>query len=104
MPLARTGFDLQYEELCPGDPAMGKVAVIPWDSDIFGFPVASYRLPSTPPLDDIHSMVAASLAGWATANSVVLCSCAIPTADRYWRNCLPQAGFDLVDFSLQVAL
>ena len=104
MPLTRTGFHLQYEELCPGNPVLGTVAVIPWDSDIFGFKVASYRLPPDAPPDDIHNMLGASLSGWATANAVVLCSCAVPATDRYWRGCLPQAGFHLVNFSLQVSL
>ena len=104
MPLARTGFHLQYEELCPGNPALGTIAVIPWDSEIFGFPVASYRLPLDAPPDDIQGMLRASLSGWATANSVVLCSCAVPAAERYRRGCLPRAGFQEVDFSLQVAL
>jgi RimJ/RimL family protein N-acetyltransferase len=49
-------------------------------------------------------MLGASLLGWANANGVVLCSCAVPAADRNWRACLPRAGFQEVDFSLQVSL
>jgi L-amino acid N-acyltransferase YncA len=103
MALIRTGFQLIYEELSP-DPAMGSVAVIPWDSAIFGFSVASFR---PGPGDFNHDQVDTfrrKFAAWMQAKTIAVCSSSLAPTQSFWRQVLPQVGFEFVDLSLQVTL
>ena len=103
MALIRKDYQLIYEDLSP-DPAMGSVAVIPWDSTIFGFPVASFR---PGPGDFSHDQVdtfRCRFAGWMQSKNISVCSSTLAPTESFWRQVLPQVGFEFVDLSLQVAL
>lgn len=103
MPLIRTGYQLIYEELSP-DPAMGSVAVIPWDSAIFGFPVASFRPGPGDFSYDQMDTFRCRFAGWMQSKNISVCSSTLAPTQSFWRQVLPQVGFEFVDLSLQVSL
>ena len=103
MALSRTDYELTYEELSP-DPAMGSVALIPWDSTIFGFPVASFR---PGPGEFNHDQVdtfRCRFAAWMQSKNIAVCSSTLAPTQSFWRQVLPQVRFEFVDLSLQVAL
>jgi predicted N-acetyltransferase YhbS len=101
--LIRTGYQLIYEELS-ADAAMGAVAVVPWDSAIFGFPVASFR-PGTGDFNqDRMDSFRYGFARWTQAKNISVCSAALAPAQSFWRGVLPQVGFEFVDLTLQLTL
>src|ERR1700677_1716861 len=77
MPQNRSGYTLPFEEVVPGDDSFGHAAVIPWDSDIFGFPVAQYRIGSDRIEEYRTDALNESLLSWLHRNDVALCSCAV---------------------------
>ena len=103
MALIRTGYELVYEDLLP-DPALGSVAIVPWDSAIFEFPVASFRAG----IGDInHEQIdtfRSGFANWTRAHHITLCSTTLAPTHSFWRQALTQAGFEFVDLALQVTL
>lgn len=103
MALLRAGYELRFEPISPGNPAYGSVAGVPWDTEIFGFPVARYQ-PGYVRDDQLMAALLESLRSWLTLNRIALCSCAIPGSDTFWRRWLPQADFRFVDSTLQVTL
>jgi hypothetical protein len=103
MALIRTGYKLNYEELSP-EPAMGSAAVIAWDSAIFGFPVASFRPgPQDFSYDQIDTF-RCRFAAWMQSRNISVCSSSLAPRQSFWRQVLPQVGFEFVDLSLQVTL
>jgi len=99
----RKGYQLDYEELSP-NLAMGSVAVIPWDSAIFGFPVASFRPgPGDLSYDQVDTL-RCKFAAWMQEKNIAVCSSTLAPTQSCWRQVLPQVGFEFVDLSLQVAL
>src|SRR5690348_4271900 len=42
MMLHRVGYELQFEAISENC-AFGSAALVPWDTEIFGFPVAAYK-------------------------------------------------------------
>lgn len=99
MSLARSGYALHFEPLRSGDDAAGEAAVVPWDSEIFGFPVGVYKHGAAP-----ADREAPLLASWLDRNRIGLCSCVVPAADRPWRAALPDLGFQFVDLALRMTL
>jgi hypothetical protein len=106
MPLERTGYQLCFEELCPGNPVLGSVSIVPWDSEIFGFPVAVYRIGAERLEATAREEFVERFRVWARQNRVSLCACTIPADEShsFSRCSLNEAGFHFVDFSLQAAL
>jgi len=106
MPLERTGYRLSFEELCPGQPALGSVAVVPWDSDIFGFPVAVYRIGAERLDATAGKEFTEQFHRWARQSRVCLCACMVPADEPHypWKSYLAEAGFHFVDFSMQATL
>ncbi len=82
---------------------MGSAALVPWDSDIFGFRVAAYKAGSVRSQQEIAAFKV-HFRSWMRANDILLCSCAVPATDSFWRRWLPEAGFRFVDCALQVSL
>src|SRR6266568_17523 len=100
MLLARTGYEAQFEALAPGDPELGSAALIPWDSEIFGFPVARYR----PAVPAAAEGFAEALRGWSEERAIGLWMCDIAVADVFWKSALTKVGFQQVDFALRCTL
>jgi GNAT superfamily N-acetyltransferase len=106
MPLARTGFQLCFEEICPGRAELGRAALVPWDSEIFGFPVALYQ-PGAERLDArVREEFVKRFAAWTGTNRISMCACTVPASEAYssWKFYLGEAGFHFVDFSVQATL
>jgi hypothetical protein len=97
-------FTLEFEEIEPGNAAFGSATIIPWDSDIFGFRVAQYRIGSDPIDESQIGNLSECLYSWLHRNEALLCSCTIPAATAFWKHRLPQLGFRWVDLTLKVTL
>jgi GNAT superfamily N-acetyltransferase len=107
MALIRTGYVLQFEEICPGSPAYGRATLLPWDTEFFGFPAASYQIgaESVAPLDtDALKELREKLSSWLHRHQVAVCSCVVPATDSLWKRYLTEMDFRLVDIGLQVSL
>jgi GNAT superfamily N-acetyltransferase len=88
----QNGFSLAYEPLDPEDPARGSIAMIPWDSETFGFTVAQFRPGTRLPGDALFC--------WARRTGAELIAAITPAADRERAALLSTAGFRFVDFAL----
>ena len=104
MPQHRAGYVLRFENLGVEDEALGGAAIVPWDSDIFGFPVAQYRVGAESLEEPQVAALGERLSAWLSGNGAALCSCTIPAAGAFWKACLPRFGFQFVDLGLQVVL
>lgn len=95
-----TSFRLTYAPLDATVPELGRFAVVPWDSEYFGFKVAAYEPadPRQPPADS--GRVAARLRDWMPAAGVELVSCSVPADAFGWIASLSAGGFSYVDLSL----
>jgi hypothetical protein len=83
---------------------LGKAAVLSWDSEIFGFPVGSYKIGAEHLDNKLGKEFSERFLKWAEHHGLRLCMCAVPAANSSWRLCLSEAGFRFVDFSLRVTL
>jgi hypothetical protein len=100
----RSGYTLRYEKFGSVDDSFGCAALIPWDSDIFGFPVAQYKIGSDRIEESRTGALSESLHSWLRRNDVALCSCAVPASNAFWKTYLPQQGFQWTDLGLRVTL
>lgn len=96
-------FTADYRDL-DSDPRLGRVAVLPWDCEIFGFAVADYRPGELPANRAACDRLSRVFEAWTAQNAVRLCCCTVPATDRDWIAALPRLGFDYVDFTLRVTL
>lgn len=104
MALARTGYQLHFEDIAPSEPRLGSAAVVPWDSDTFGFGVATYRA-AVSELGDIEKQAfGRHFSSWMRVRSVAVCSCSVAAESHFWREALQQADFHFVDLTLQSSL
>jgi hypothetical protein len=106
MPIARTGYQLCFEEICPGKPLLGSVSMVPWDEEIFGFPVAVYRVGTERLEASERKEFVERFRQWARQSRVSLCACMIPVKEShsFWKCYLGEAGFYIVDLSVQATL
>lgn len=97
-----SSFSAEYSPVCPDAPELGKAAILPWDSQPFGFNVGAYvptdarSLPPTPQRDALR----AGIADWMRLHEVELLSCAVPADAFEWSAWLGAAGFTFVDLAL----
>lgn len=100
--MLRSGFEPKFEEICAGAPALGRAALLPWDTEIFGFPAASYLVDSCDALDEAAKKdLATNFYSWMTCHHVFICGCVIPAESLFWKSFLPALGFHFVDFSIE---
>jgi N-acetylglutamate synthase-like GNAT family acetyltransferase len=104
MPLIRTGYRETFEEIWSEDPRLGRVCLLAWDSETFGFPVASFQVGADELDEGSLKEFSVRFSRWARENDVVLCSCRIPATNRFWKAYLPEAGFRFIDFGLRASL
>ncbi len=97
-------FKASYENLSADGSEWGTIAVLPWDSDIFGFAVADWKVGDLRVVFQDHSAVAARLTSWANDHRVELISCSVSSAESRWRALLPRIGFAYVDSTLTYTL
>ena len=84
-------------------PEWGKVFVVPWDTEIFGFPVGTYEPGEPSALQADLEALGQRLRAWTSTHRVELVSCTVPADDRIWRAVMPALGFLCVEQTLDVA-
>ncbi|MFL6451857.1 MAG: GNAT family N-acetyltransferase [Bryobacteraceae bacterium] len=104
MSLIRTGYQQTFEELSSEDPRLGQVSLLPWDTETFGFPVATYRVGAEPLEESLFEDAMVRFASWVREHEVAVCSCVVPAKSRFWRAHLADAGFSFIDFGLRPIL
>jgi hypothetical protein len=97
-------FEASYHNLSDEYPGWGTVAILPWDSEIFGFPVADFKAGDIAVLIERRSDVQRRLEEWAEANAVELIGCSVAAVEARWKTILPQLGFAYVDSTLVYTL
>jgi hypothetical protein len=97
-------FELSFQPLEDGAPGWGRIAILPWDTDIFGFPVAAWTPADPVGLAPSLPAFRARLEAWAAAHRVELVACTVAADDRAWRALLPEAGFSCVDQTFRIML
>lgn len=101
VPLTVPTFDVTFQPLREGVPALGRVALLPWDTQTFGFAVGVYELGDAPVVVERMADFQSALNTWARAYQVELISCTAPGDHFVWHALLAQSGFTAVDFSLR---
>ena len=84
--------------------ALGKAALLPWDTEIFGFPVALFRVGDEAPDNAIRKDVAPHFSSWMMHHEVSVCGCVLPAGNVFWKSFLPTLGFRFVDFAIEARL
>ncbi|MBI4911091.1 MAG: hypothetical protein HY820_46210 [Acidobacteria bacterium] len=99
-----TAFQAAYHLLSPGHPHWGEMACLPWDEEVFGFPVADLRMqePGALPANEIPDLRRA-LEAYARESRAELISMRIPASHTDMLACFMQAGFYPVDLALEAA-
>lgn len=97
-------FEAQYQDLSEGQPELGRVALLPWDTEIFGFAVGDYKAGRVRAVFESRDEIARCLHEWATENAVELIGCSVPADEARWRTLLPRLGFAYVDSTLTYTL
>lgn len=95
-------FQTNYLPISTEHPEWGNVAVLPWDTDIFGFPVGDYKVGDALAVAANRDAFHAALQKWAETNRVELVSASVPVADPLWCSLLQDNGFRFVDCTLEV--
>lgn len=94
-------FSIQYHALLETHPDWAKIACLPWDEAIFGFPVADLSLSGDPPLDTNPSVaLREALDAFCGQTKSELVSARVDGADTATQAMLITAGFFPVDFSI----
>lgn len=92
--------EVSMRPLDASHPEWGRVFVVPWDTDIFGFPVGVYEPGAPGAIQAELDAVAEGFHAWTSAHRVELVSCSVPADDRAWRMLMPALGFTCVEQTL----
>jgi ribosomal protein S18 acetylase RimI-like enzyme len=99
-----SGFSLEYSPVCQARPEFGTAAVIPWDTNIFGFPIADYRLGVPEEIAAAEAKFRTSLISWVDARSVRMMSCSSPTRNLFAMPALARTGFSFIELGIRASL
>jgi hypothetical protein len=102
--MSATAFSVQYQPIFPGRPELGQTALIPWDMDIFGFPIADYKMGEPETLAKSEAVFRSALLSWIRSNSVTLMSCSVPAQHLIAMPALSRTGFSFVELGLRASL
>ena len=96
-------IEIDYQDLCPDFPNGGRIGIIPWDTETFGFPVADY-LPGEHGCDSSlsHADLRKSLEAWAEPRAVELVAATVPAKDIRTLCHLQEAGFRYNDATIRI--
>jgi hypothetical protein len=78
------------------------VAVIPWDTEIFGFPVAVWEPGESRVVGAGLETFRRRFHEWTVAHQVALVACTVSADDRSWQALLPELGFACVEQTLRL--
>lgn len=93
-------FRAQYDYLSTASPEWGKIALLPWDEEIFGFSVADFQLGPNPPRSHDLPLFVKALEDFSVRTKAKLVSTHAQADDMLVTAMFESAGFTLVDFSL----
>lgn len=93
-------FEIQFEDLRPRQPEFGRIGVIPWDTETFGFPVANFVVPEIATATSIEGSLGQSLEEWARSRQVELVAASLPIGWSRTAALLQDAGFQYNDTTL----
>ena len=96
-------FETSYEPLSDQHPDWGRIAVLPWDCEIFGFPVADYQGGDLIDIANTLPEFKEAFNRWTEKNRVELVHCIVPAQERLWLTLLPEIGFSYVDYTLKIS-
>jgi RimJ/RimL family protein N-acetyltransferase len=97
-------FRPEYDFLSTASPEWGKMALLPWDEEVFGFPVADFELgPNPPQIRDLPLFINA-LEDFSARTKAQLISTHVQGDDMSTIARLVKAGFSPVEFSLVATL
>jgi RimJ/RimL family protein N-acetyltransferase len=97
-------FECTYQILSNQSPEWGRVALLPWDEKIFGFPVADLRLGSERPKCEETPEFRAALDSFCMRTKARLVSTRADARDTSTIGMLSKAGFLAVEFSFKATL
>src|SRR5262245_60726499 len=84
-------------------PEWGRVTVIPWDTEIFGFPVGAYEPGDARVVGASREPFRRCFGEWAAAHAVELVACSVGGGDRAWQVLLPDLGFAWIEQTIRLA-
>jgi hypothetical protein len=85
-------------------PGWGAVAILPWDAEIFGFPVAAWQPGDPRAVAADRRACRGRLEAWAATHRVELIGCTVTADDLAWRALLPELGFTAVEQTVRIKL
>ena len=97
-------FEAPYGNLSEAHPEWGTIAILPWDTELFGFAVADYRLDSYPTTTLEEQRWRGAMLDYASKHAVELIMCSVPNEKRPAFALLSAAGFVFFDYTLAVSL
>jgi GNAT superfamily N-acetyltransferase len=92
--------EANYEPIIEGEPQLGSLAVLEWDSSVFGFRVGDWRAGELAAATGQIEEVAAGIERWAVEHEVELIGCSVEANEPLWRAVLPRLGFWFIDATL----
>jgi len=83
-------------------PEWGRVTIIPWDTEIFGFPVGAFEPGDSRVVGAGREAFRRRFREWTAAHAIELVACTVGGGDRAWQALLPQLGFVWVEQTLRL--
>jgi len=93
-------FESTFQPLSDQNDRWGRVAILPWDSEVFGFPVGEYEIGNYKSILETRTKFHKRLTEWTAESRVELLTCSIPAHEKQWCAFLPELGFKFVDYTL----
>ena len=103
-PSSTTAFIAHYQALIPERPALGTIAMIPWDTDIFGFRVADYKLGEPDEVVSCADRLHAALSAAAVRESLRLVACFVSPEQTKTLPVLTRMGFGFIELGLTATI
>jgi RimJ/RimL family protein N-acetyltransferase len=95
-------FEKHPEPLAGDHPDWGRIALLPWDTETFGFGVADYEI-NTPERERLDpSSIYAALEAWVRAHDVQLVGTQVPASDSAALYFFHRLGFRHIETTLAV--
>jgi len=82
-------------------PEWGSVLIIPWDTEIFGFPVGAFQPGDAQAVAENREAFRSRLREWTATHQVELLACTLEARDRAWQLLMPELGFVWIEQTLR---
>ncbi len=95
-------FEQDFEPLVEERPGLGRIALIPWDMETFGFGVADFVPGETRSVAQSAPLIARGLERWAREKKVELVGTTLDARDIGGLSLFQSIGFVFIDLTLEV--